>query len=537
MENCTGRLKRLYDKMISERQPYLDRAREAIKYSMPSLLADEGKQSAKGNPQIIISPNQSVVADGINNLSSKVVMTLLPPNQTFYKFAVSKAEITKNAELKGVERDKYENAINKGLSSIEDTLLKYQEKQADRVCAGEAFKHLYNTGNVLLVDVFKEGLKYYPLDRYCVKRTYTGKLIRAIAKESISFYDLPNDIQKSVLEKYGFEPNDENKEAEKVTEKEDFELYTVCEKVKNGWNVYQEVEGFTLPDSKGTYPLDVCPFIPLRYTRIDGESYGRSLIEEYFGDIAALDALSLAVKDSALAASKLIFLVNPSGNTKVSDLTSTRNCGFCAGNPDDIQALQINKYNDLQSALTEIQRLESRLNRVFLMKAAIQRDAERVTAEEIKQMAQDLEEALGNHYALMSNEFQRAYVKIKFYHMKKDKGANIPDLLKDDSIELTVTTGLEALGRSSDLNKLTTFLTIMQNLAPAIKSLGAKIEAIAQSVALSMNLSIDGYFYSEAEKQEMAKSAMENELANKAIPYVMKTANDATQDNTGVTNT
>ena len=44
------------------------------------------------------------------------------------------------------------------------------------------------------------------------------------------------------------------------------------------------------------------------------------------------------------------------------------------------------------------------------MTAAIQRDAERVTAEEIRVMAQDLEEALGNYYSIMCKEFQKAYV-------------------------------------------------------------------------------------------------------------------------------
>ena len=33
------------------------------------------------------------------------------------------------------------------------------------------------------------------------------------------------------------------------------------------------------------YPIDKSPWLPLRYTRIDGEDYGRGFVEEYIGDL------------------------------------------------------------------------------------------------------------------------------------------------------------------------------------------------------------------------------------------------------------
>ena len=260
--------------------------------------------------------------------------------------------------------------------------------------------------------------------------------------------------------------------------------------------------------------------------RIDGESYGRGLVEEYIGDISYLDTLSLAIKQASLAGSKLVMLVNPNGLTKIKHLAEAKNGGFALGRVEDVQPLQANKYYDLQVAQAEADKIERRLNRIFVMKAAIQRDAERVTAEEIRQMAQDLEEALGNHYSIMCKDFQRAYVKITFFHLKKEKKNALPDLIRDKNVKLTVTTGLEALGRSSDLNKLVTFLDIMTKIAPALQQLGGKVEKVANDVAASLNLDIEGMFYSEEERQEQAQAMQQQELLKTVAPNAVNKYGD-----------
>ena len=512
-----------YESMKQDRQPYLEKAKLAAKYTIPSLIADNtNKQNAIKQ---IETPNQSVGADGINNLASKVILTMLPPNQTFFKFSMDDLVIKQQAELAGITSSQYQTELNKGLSRVEKMLLDYQEQLADRVCAGEAIKHLYIAGNVFLVHDPKEGLKYYPLDRFCVKRDYCGNVIKAITEETISLYSLPEEVQELVMMKV-LERKVKDKETAKRLEEEELTLYTVFRRKQKHWEIYQECEGVELPASRGKYPIDVCPFIALRYVRIDGESYGRGLVEEYIGDISYLDTLSLAIKQASLAGSKLVMLVNPNGLTKIKHLAEAKNGGFALGRVEDVQPLQANKYYDLQVAQAEADKIERRLNRIFVMKAAIQRDAERVTAEEIRQMAQDLEEALGNHYSIMCKDFQRAYVKITFFHLKKEKKNALPDLIRDKNVKLTVTTGLEALGRSSDLNKLVTFLDIMTKIAPALQQLGGKVEKVANDVAASLNLDIEGMFYSEEERQEQAQAMQQQELLKTVAPNAVNKYGD-----------
>lgn len=512
-----------YESMKQDRQSYLEKAKLAAKYTIPSLIADNtNKQNVIKQ---IETPNQSVGADGINNLASKVILTMLPPNQTFFKFSMDDLVIKQQAELAGITSSQYQTELNKGLSRVEKMLLDYQEQLADRVCAGEAIKHLYIAGNVFLVHDPKEGLKYYPLDRFCIKRDYCGNVIKAITEETISLYSLPEEVQELVMMKV-LERKVKDEEKVKRLEEEELTLYTVFRRKQKHWEIYQECEGVELPASRGKYPIDVCPFIALRYVRIDGESYGRGLVEEYIGDISYLDTLSLAIKQASLAGSKLVMLVNPNGLTKIKHLAEAKNGGFALGRVEDVQPLQANKYYDLQVAQAEADKIERRLNRIFVMKAAIQRDAERVTAEEIRQMAQDLEEALGNHYSIMCKDFQRAYVKITFFHLKKEKKNALPDLIRDKNVKLTVTTGLEALGRSSDLNKLVTFLDIMTKIAPALQQLGGKVEKVANDVAASLNLDIEGMFYSEEERQEQAQAMQQQELLKTVAPNAVNKYGD-----------
>ena len=509
-----------YKNMEKDRETYLTKANEAAKYTIPSLL----KNDNSGNQvQTYEQPNQAVGADGVNNLAAKVTLAMLPPNQPFFKFHIDAADLKNIATEAGRDPETFQDEVIRGLAMTEQLLVDYNEKNGDRICLGEAMKHLYVAGNVMLVHVPKIGLKYYPLNRYVVSRDYCGNVLKAITTETIGFYALPKEIREAVLEKLKIKEKTDNI---KNLEEKELTLYTVYRRREKHWITYQEVEGIEIPRTEGKYPIEACPFIALRYTRIDGESYGRGLIEEYIGDISYLDVLSRAIKEASLAAAKCIALVNPNGQTNIKTLQKTKNGGFCAGKADDVTMLQANKYYDLKTAKEEKEILERRLYRVFLLAQAVQRDSERTTATEIQYMIRDLEEALGNHYSIMSKEFQKAYIKIGFYHLRKEKKNQIPDLIRDENVKLTVTTGLEALGRGSDLNKLTMFGQTLAQFAQIAQATGMKMDVIAQKIANSLNLDITGLMPTQEEIAAQNEQAAGNEMMNKIAPNLINKASD-----------
>jgi hypothetical protein len=234
------------------------------------------------------------------------------------------------------------------------------------------------------------------------------------------------------------------------------DLYThVCRR-KDKYEIYQEVKGLEVPKTRGSYPIEKSPYIPLRFNRVDGEDYGRGYCEEYYGDLRSLEGLTMAIVQGSAAAAKVLFLVAPNSTTRARKLGESPNGAIIEGNANDVTTLQVNKFADFRIAYDTMNRIEGRLQYAFLMNASIQRDAERVTAQEIKFMAEDLEQALGGIYSILSQEFQLPFITRKMAMMEKNK--KLPTLPKS-GVRPSIVTGLEALGRGNDKNKLISFLT------------------------------------------------------------------------------
>ena len=71
-------------------------------------------------------------------------------------------------------------------------------------------------------------------------------------------------------------------------------------------------------------------------------------------------------------------------------------------------------------------------------------------------MASDLEQALGGVYSILSLEYQRPLAKM----LLSQSGINLKQL----GIEAVIVTGIEALGRNAELDKLRQFNALLQEL-------------------------------------------------------------------------
>lgn len=523
----TEKLADIYNRLATDRMAYLTRARQCSTYTIPSLIPEEGTNSSS----TFKNTNQSVGADGINNLAAKIALVLMPPNTPSFRFDVNRALLKQQVEANGADLTEVESNLQQGLSFIENDVLKSIEASNDRTVLGEALKHLLVAGNVLLLDDPEAGLKYYPLSRYVQKRSYTGEVTQIVTVEDISYSVLPDNI-KALIQATQTEP------VEQLIDKP-IKLYTgvirYSEDGKNyQWVVVQEIAGQLLTENASSYPIDIQPFMSLRYTRLDGEDYGRGLIEDYLGDLAFLDDVSKALKDSALAASKVLFFVKPGSVIKVDQIAKKKTGDFVNGSKDDIGVLQLDKYYDLRTASEEKEKVEKRLYKVFLMFSGVQRDAERVTQEEIKAMMSELQEGLGNSYALMNKEFQKPYIQLKLHYLKKNyskQGATMPDVMKNPDISLIITTGLEALGRSSELQKLGVWLDVMTKYAVQAQAIGLNMTEVGKKVALNLGLNIDGLMKDPTEVQTENQNAQATQLGAAIAPAVVNNVGKAQIEN------
>ena len=320
--------KERYESQKENREHFLDRAQECSELTIPSLLPPDGFHVSTD----LYNPFQSVGARGVNNLASKLLLLLLPPNSPFFRLSIAgdaKKDLQEQKELK--------SEIEKSLATIERAVSNKIEHLALRVSVFEALKHLIVAGNVLTYLPKKGSMRVYPLTNYICKRDESGDVIEIIIKETVTPVNLSEEVRKLLAIDADYKSD------------KDVDIYTHVYKLnKDEYYSCQEVRGIKIPESIGNYKVENFPYQALRMIRVDNESYGRSYVEEFLGDLKSLEGLSQALVESAAASSKVVFMVKPNSVTRKKDLANTRNGDIITGSADDVAVLQAQKQYDLQ---------------------------------------------------------------------------------------------------------------------------------------------------------------------------------------------
>lgn len=488
-----------YDKMLPDRQPFLDRAREVAKLTIPALFPPDGHTGTS----YFHTPYQSVGARGVNNLASRLLLTLLPPNSPFFRM-VPPSSLRTELEAQG-PNSPMKAKLDKALSDFERTVQDSIEAASDRNEVYEGLRNVLVGGNVMLA-LLADETRVYTLDQYVVRRSRGGKPLEMIIMETLAIEEVPEDILEKVMERV-------EKGAESV------DAYTRVWLQNNRYHIRQEIADVVVPGSATTFPADGMPFLPLRFTKIAGENYGRSFGEEYFGDLMSLEELSKAVVEGAAAAAKVLFLLHPGATTQADDIVKAENLDIIMGRIDELDVLQLQKLSDFSVARQTAEAIEFRLSQAFLMNSSVQRDAERVTAEEIRFMAEELENALGGFYTLMAEEFQLPYAKRKIKQTK-----NLPNLAKH-GVKPVIVTGLEALGRGQDLRKLNLLVAdLAQVFGQDILSQKINVDNYLERRAAALGMDIDGLFKTQEEIQQEQTRQQLLATAQDVAPEVVKQA-------------
>lgn len=477
------------------KQAVLTRARRCAELTIPALLPPLGHTETSH----LSTPYQGLGARGTNNLAAKLLLALLPPNTPLFRLLLDTFTIEQLVQTGAITKGE----VEKSLAKIERAVMEWIETSKSRVPVFEALKLLVVTGNALLYCPVKGGTKVYRLDQYCVKRDPMGEVMEIIIQEKIHPFGLPESIREHVQKSI-------------KSPDETVELYTRILRTMKGWEVSQEVEGKEIVESEGRFRLDDCPYNAVRWTAIANEDYGRGLIEEYIGDLISLEGLMQTIVEGSAAAAKILFLVNPNGTTRIKSITESGNGDVREGNAADVTVLQANKFADFRVALETVDRLEKRLSYAFLLNTSVQRDAERVTAEEIRYIAGELEDALGGVYSILSQELQLPFVTTMMAQMKTAK--KLPAIPKQ--VKPVITTGLEALGRGHDLNKLDTFVNHIVPLGEETIAQYLRVDEYITRVGTSLGSETDGLVNTQEDVQRQQRMLMMAQMAQAAGPKV-----------------
>ena len=444
--------KKRYDELSSERTQFLDEARQASELTLPYLI--RGHEEYYSGMKQLKTPWQSVGAKGVVTLASKLMLALLPPQTSFFKLQLDDSELGQDFT------PEIRSELDLSFAKVERTILESIAASDDRVAVHQALQHLVVSGNALIF-MGREGLKVYPLNRFVVERDGNGNVLEIVTKERIAKKliedELPSDLKvESVVD-------------ESTMGKEECDVYTHVKRENNRVVWHQEVYGHILPKSVSKAPVDANPWLPLRFNVVDGEAYGRGRVGQFIGDLKSLEALSQALVEGSAAAAKVVFVVSPSSTTKPATLAAAGNGAIVAGRPDDIGVIQVGKTADFKTAFDMTQIYERRLAEAFLVLNP--RNAERVTAEEVRMTQLELEQQLGGLFSLLTTEFLVPYLNRKLSVAQKT--GDIPRIPKG-IVKPTIVAGINSLGRGQDAVSLAQFLqTIAQTMGP---------EAIAQYI-------------------------------------------------------
>lgn len=418
-----------WQKLTAKRSAVLERAREASKLTIPGLIPEEG---ASDNTHYD-TPYQSLGARGVNNLSSRLLLSLLPPETSFFNLRIDEDVA---AALGDSQADAQEQ-----MARIERKANTRVEGSNARPVLAEVLRHLAVAGNGLLYFPRSVNLQFFRLDQYVIRRAPDGSPREIVVKEQV----YPDTLSPKVRQAVNLSDKDKESEKKRV------DVYTWIRWVNGRVKYHQEINDKRVPDSNGSHPEATTPWIPLRWTALPNEDYGRSLVMEYNGDLLSLEELSKAIVKFASATSKIIFMERPGSTTDIDSLNKAESGDWVAGDPDDVAVFQIEKFADFRVASETADKLELRLSHAFLLRSGTIRDAERVTAEEIRATAQELEDVLGGVYTVLSREFQLPFVRRLLKIMQDDR--SIPRL-PNDAVSPIIVTGFEALGRNHSTNRL-----------------------------------------------------------------------------------
>ena len=426
----------LFNKMRDDR--VIQKAVKHAHWTLPYVMADYSEMQSKS--LVLERDYQSVGGLLVNNLASKLGRLLFPAQYPFFKIAAS-AKLRKLASSKGVSEEDFNQSVAR------------QEMQASQLLFRNAsynqlvlmLKHLIITGNALLYrDVKNHRTVCYGLQSYALKRDGQGNMVDCVLRESTYVEALPKNIQDYLI------AADKARYSRPECEVEVFTRINRCMDAKGDfiYEVSQQVG--TVPVGEPIrYREHLCPWRAVSWNLISGENYARGMVEDYAGDFAKLSNLSEASTLYMVEMMRVVHLVRSGSGADVDDLNKAE-CGeYIAGDAEGVSAHESGDSAKAQAAEAAIDKLVARLSKAFMYNVNT-RDAERVTMYELKQDAEEAENALGGHYSVLAESVQVPLAHILL-------AENEPDMVFGfitEDVKVDVEAGIPALGRAADVQNL-----------------------------------------------------------------------------------
>lgn len=447
---------------------------------------------------------QSIGAQAVNHVVNKLMLALFAPSRPFIKLDAGKKIATQAASAQITTGE-----LNDVLAEAERNAVRELDKRAQRPKLYQVLRHLVVAGNVLLV-LGKESMRVMGIKYFRIKRDIEGNMTELVIREEVEFDELEAKVQLLLAAQY--QPDTK------------VEFYRWIKRAPEGhFTMTQWVNDAVLPEEyNGKWSAEDCPYLVLTWDLADEANYGTGLVEEYIGDLEAISVLAEGVVDGAVLGCEMRWMVNPSGITSVEDMKSSNNGDYIPGLPADVAATSGLNSPAIETASNIADKYEKRIARGFLMGSAMVRDAERVTQEEIRLTANELETAYGGVYSTLAASLQLPVARWLF------KAVGMP--LKGDDFKVTIVTGLDALSRNGDLENFRMAMGDLATIEATPPSLQEKlnydeiVSFIGQGRGIALNKFIKPAAVVQQEREASAQARAQEAASTAAGQETAKAA-------------
>ena len=403
-------------------------------WTLPNVFVDTRSLQNTTNRNSTYRDFQSFGALITNYLAAKLTQALFPVKNAFFRIAIPPEGKDALLKLAKVDSDGLDAWVGKLERNACDSLFEF----SNYATLHDTLKKLIITGNALLRWLPNGQLVAYSMRNYTCLRDGSGRPMQVVLKEQLAWRSLPKEIQSVVAETADNAPVD---------------VYTGIK-----WNyvdghastveIHQEC-GAWEQTNKQLIPAQTCPYLPVVWNLVPGESYGRGLVEDHAGDFARYSEVSRALTLYELEAAKVVYGVKPGGTADISELNKAE-CGqYVLADADAIKAIETVIHGKITELRTDIEALEMRLSRAFNYSANM-RQAERVTAIEVQLNAQEADRTFGGTYSTLSAAL---HIPLAYLLLQRVAPLLVVAVIAKQ-LSISLRSGVPALGRSADVTAL-----------------------------------------------------------------------------------
>jgi len=477
--------------MDTEKGDLIDRSEAFSRWTVAAIMPADGGEKVEQ-----IHGNVHVGASLVNHLANKIVDVLFPVSRPFFTVAMTpEAQLKLEQELGDDQASVLQEQVRDATAKLERVAMRGLKLTAYRPTAILAAKHLIVTGNALLRRMPSGERVLYPVNRYGVRRDILGKEIEVVLSDKKVFSTFSDEMQKMILAVHGG-----TKQTDMI------QLLTHYKRDGKRWAIRQEAEGVGIGHTVYQNDKDYDLLI-LDWTLHPGENYGRGLVEDHASTFHNIDVTNEAVIDLMAIIADVKFFVRPGSplSHDLAALNAAPRGTYWPGNAEDISIPEMRARGDLSTMIEVVSRWENELSQAFLKSTV--RDAERVTAVEIRMVANELESAFGGLYSQLAMSWQQKEADYAISKVDFDKEVGTIG----NAFEVVVTTGLESLSREGQIDNLRLAIGDLQMMEAVPEDMRGSINPLRFAKFVFTNRSVDlkAFLYSQEEMQANQEQQMQ----------------------------